>query len=98
MEKYTKDPKAKEQLKKMKERAPLYEKHEFWDKMPVPHLAHAAKAPAEGEIEKKTVKEVRPTVLALPEGFEWSEIDISKEPEAEEVILCSLHLKRYLRY
>lgn len=34
-----KDPKGREQLKKM---APLYEKHTFWDTQPVPKLLQAS--------------------------------------------------------
>lgn len=79
------DPKNKEQVKKFKEMAPLYQKHAFWDTQPVIHLATEKSESKEGPIETKEVKDVKPTPLALPEGFEWTVIDLTNDKEMEEV-------------
>lgn len=79
-----KDPKNKEQVKHMQEMAPLYEKHKFWDTQPVPHMLEH-KELAEGPIETKELKDVRQTPLQLPEGFEWTTIDLSDDKIIQEV-------------
>ena len=82
-----KDPKSKEKIKAMKEMAPLYSKHAFWDTQPVTHYSSADfKESTAGEIEKKEIKDVRTTAYNLPEGFEWSTIELSKDKELNEVI------------
>ena len=66
--------------------APLYVKHPFWDTQPVPNfLSMQAKEAPQGEIEKKELKDVRPTPYPVPEGFEWSTIDLANEKELTEV-------------
>ncbi len=79
------DPRNKEQVRKLKEMAPLYQKHAFWDTQPVVHLAKEKIPTKEGPIEVKEVKDVRPTPLPLPEGFEWSNVDLANDKEMEEV-------------
>ena len=85
MEKIMKDPKKKGQFEKIKELAPLYEKHRFWDTQPIVHLAEGKKEPETGVIEHKQHKDIRETPLALPEGFVWSVVDISNDKDMEEV-------------
>lgn len=80
-----KDPKNKDQIKKFQEMAPLYEKHTFWDTQPVVHLATDKPGSKEGPIENKEVKEVKATPLQLPEGFEWSVVDLASDKDMEEV-------------
>ena len=46
-----KDPKNKEQVKKYKEMAPLYENHSFWDTQPVAHLKEQKPVIKEGPME-----------------------------------------------
>ena len=88
MERYTKDPKSREKIKAMKEIAPLYAKHTFWDTQPVPHLKDAqTKEAPQGEIEKKEIKDVRATPYPVPEGFEWVTIDVANDKELNEVFL-----------
>jgi len=79
------DPRNKEQVKKFKEMAPLYQKHAFWDTQPVVHLTKEKLPSKEGPIENKEVKEVRKEPLPLPEGFEWTEIKLDNDKEMEEV-------------
>ncbi len=80
-----KDPSKKAQLDKIKEMAPLYEKHKFWDTQPVVHLSDPGKDMTGGVIEHKEAKDVRPTPLALPDGFVWGTFDLGNDKEMEEV-------------
>ena len=80
-----KDPKNKDQARRIKEMAPLYENHAFWDTQPVLHLKEQKVAPKDGPIESKEIKDVRPTPLPLPEGFEWAEVDLSSDKDMNEV-------------
>jgi len=73
-------------LKEMKEMAPLYEKHAFWDTQPVPKfLESKEKGITQGPLEKKEIKDVRAEPYALPDAFEWVEIDITKDIGLNEV-------------
>ncbi len=69
----------------MKEMAPLYVKHSFWDTQPVPHFIPQAGEAAQGEIEKREVKDIRTTPYPLPEAMEWAVIDPTNDKELEEV-------------
>lgn len=80
-----KGTKNKEQMRRMKEMAPLYEKHAFWDTQPVVHLMEAKKPALGAPIETKEVKDVRKDPLALPTGFVWSVVDLNSDKEMEEV-------------
>jgi hypothetical protein len=80
------DPKNKEQLHKFKEMAPLYQKHQFWDTQPVPHILEEQKLVMNSPIETKEVKDVRSMPLNLPDGFEWANVDLENEKEVEEVL------------
>ncbi len=83
-----KDPKSKERLRSMKEMAPLYVKHAFWDTQPVPHFMPQEErnsGPAGGEIEKKELKDVPTAPYALPAEMEWSTIDVTNDKELTEV-------------
>lgn len=78
------DPRQKEQFKEL---APLYMKHAFWDTQPVAHMTDQfRKGQTQGEIEKKELKDVRAAPYALPEGFEWTTIDLSDEKQLNEVL------------
>ena len=79
------DPRNKEQVRKLKEMAPLYQNHAFWDTQPVVHLTKEKTPPKEGPIEVKEAKDVRSAPLGLPEGFEWCDVDLSNNKEMEEV-------------
>ncbi len=86
LEKYVKDPKSKAKIRSMKEMAPLYAKHAFWDTQPVPKfMGIQAKEASQGEIEKKEVKDVRPTPYPLPESFDWAAIDLADDKQLDEV-------------
>lgn len=79
-----KDPKTKASIRAMKEKAPLYAKHAFWDTQPVPKFL-AGQANPMGEIEKKETKDVQATPYALPETFTWCSIDVFNDKELNEV-------------
>ena len=86
MEKYVKDPKSRAKIRGMKEMAPLYAKHAFWDTQPVPRfLGSQAKDSPAGELEKKEAKDVRPTPYPLPETFDWAIVDLNNDKELNEV-------------
>jgi len=82
-----KDPKSYQMLEKIKEMAPLFQPHTFWDTQPVQkgldHFNPNEVTP--GPIEDKKLDEIDTNQIALPEGFEWSNIDIRKDDEAKEV-------------
>ena len=82
-----KGSKSKEQMRKMKDMTPLFEKHSFWDTQPVIHLTESSKPTLGAPIEIKEVKDVRPEPLALPAGFVWSVVDLNNDKEMEEVPL-----------
>jgi glycylpeptide N-tetradecanoyltransferase len=77
-----KDAKSKAAMKEMQKYRTLYEKHEFWDTQPVPKVISSS---GEGEIEKGKLKEVRQEPYVLPEGFEWSDVDLDNEEQLNEV-------------
>ena len=56
--------------------------HGFWDKQPVPKLAEK---PGEGAaIETKSVDDVKKKPYKLPGGFEWCEVDPSKDDKVRQ--------------
>ncbi len=79
------DPRNKEQVRRMQEMAPLYQKHAFWDTQPVVHLAKDKGAPKEGVIESQKVEEVPAMPYPLPEGFEWCNVNLTDNKEMDEV-------------
>jgi hypothetical protein len=84
LNKHIGDPKQREQFKEI---APLYMKHAFWDTQPVVHIGDRLhKEASQGAIEKKEVKDVKPTPYSLVEGFEWTTIDLSNDKELNEVL------------
>lgn len=84
-EEFAKDPRNREQIRKLKEKAPLYQKHTFWDTQPVVHLTTDKPGEKSGPLEHKELKDVRQTPFPLPDMFEWSSIDLKNDKEMEEV-------------
>eukprot|EP00826_Nyctotherus_ovalis_P027950 TRINITY_DN2193_c0_g1_i1.p1 TRINITY_DN2193_c0_g1~~TRINITY_DN2193_c0_g1_i1.p1 ORF type:complete len:216 (-),score=79.64 TRINITY_DN2193_c0_g1_i1:718-1365(-) len=72
-------------LKEMKERAGLYEKHTFWDTQPVLKPSEGKEKALEGAVETKQLKDIRADEYPLPETYEWTTIDITKDAELNEV-------------
>ena len=73
-------------IKEMKEKAPLYEKHSFWDTQPVPKYREFIRSDAvQGELEKKEIQDVKTTPYSLPDSFEWSVVNLGNEKELTEV-------------
>jgi glycylpeptide N-tetradecanoyltransferase len=58
--------------------APLYTEHKFWDTQPVPKIWGDVKI-EDGEIETKTLADVRKDPLPLPDGFEWCVVDLKND-------------------
>jgi len=61
--------------------APLYDSHEFWETQPVPRASETVdESKIDRPIDKeKTVDDVDANPLPLPEGFYWSEVDLTDE-------------------
>ncbi|KAG5189962.1 acyl-CoA N-acyltransferase [Tribonema minus] len=59
--------------------------HKFWDTQPVPKQGAEEEVVGNGPIEVKQVSDVRPDSYPLPAGFEWCNLDINSETEADEV-------------
>ncbi|KAJ2913440.1 hypothetical protein MD484_g6978, partial [Candolleomyces efflorescens] len=59
--------------------------HKFWATQPVPHIGEGPPL-EDGYIEpSKPVDEVRQTPYALPDGYEWSVLDIQDSEQTKEV-------------
>lgn len=70
--------------RRMKVMAELMKPHSFWDTQPVPNNANKATMPAQGAIDtEEDVKKVEKKPFSLPEGFEWSNIDLTNDDDAE---------------
>jgi glycylpeptide N-tetradecanoyltransferase len=78
---------------------PASVEHKFWDTQPVRKLgASAAEGEEEeeaGPIEIKCIEDVRPTPYTMPAGFEWCNVDILNDDEAQEVytLLCENYVE-----
>ena len=65
----------------------MYDAHDFWDSQPVPKAYEKIDAsrydhPIDAE---KKVSDVRPIPFNLPQGFVWSDVDVSDREQAKEV-------------
>lgn len=74
-------------LKKIESIAPLYDAHDFWDSQPVPKAYEKVE---EDMLERaidvdRTVDEIRDKPYNLPEGFQWSDVDVGNNEQAQEV-------------
>lgn len=68
--------------------AALNRVHAFWDTQPVPklHETFADGTDQHGPIDApKTVDQVRATPIALPDAYEWYDVDMTDETEVEQV-------------
>ena len=72
--------KAAEGSKKEKVSSAKKEDHSFWKSQPVPDVGEdvTENGPYEGD---KKPEEIRQTPYTLPDGYEWSEIDVEVEAE-----------------
>jgi len=64
--------------------------HKFWSKQPVPQSADEAKkldkdAGRAIDVEKDPVNDIMQTPYKLPDGFEWSDINVGNDDELEQV-------------
>ena len=71
----------------IKQLAPLYDTHDFWDSQPVPKENDKVNTT---DFDKaidvdRTVEEIRAEPLDIPAGFYWSNVNISNDEEAKEV-------------
>ncbi|CAM9468376.1 unnamed protein product [Discosporangium mesarthrocarpum] len=59
--------------------------HKFWDTQPMMKKKEGEGDIVSGEIEAKTVEEVKDDPYNMPPGFEWCHVDVMDDVEAEEV-------------
>jgi len=71
--------------KKDKEKDEENKSHLFWDNQPVPKLSETIADEGTAIDKEKTIAEVRQIPYALPEGFEWSDIEVNDEKSIKEV-------------
>lgn len=66
--------------------SPLFDPHDFWHNQPVPR-AHEKVAPEllDKPIETKTLAQVSTTPYSLPTGYNWSNVDLSNDDQADEL-------------
>ena len=61
----------------------MSKEHKFWGTQPVPQVkdqfGRPDKTPKDGPIAVQALKDVRKEPLGLPQGFEWSNIDLTNE-------------------
>eukprot|EP00903_Cladosiphon_okamuranus_P011709 g11012.t1 len=57
--------------------------HKFWDTQPMKKPGEDPDEP--GEIETKTIEDVKPEPYNMPSGFEWCHVDVMDAAEAGEV-------------
>lgn len=78
LEKFFKDPKNREMFEMYQKKANLFAKHDFWNSQPIIKWAglNSAQELKLGEIEKIDTEKTRKNPYNLPEGYEWSNIDI----------------------
>jgi len=63
-----------------------HQEHKFWDRMPMPSFGETAPQKVDsGPLENKTLADVRKQPLNLPKGFEWYEVDLNDEKDANDV-------------
>lgn len=73
--------------KELNKVAQLYDTHDFWKAQPVPQ---ADEVVPENQLNKpidakKTVEEIQDEPLPIPTGFNWCNVNIADENEANEV-------------
>jgi glycylpeptide N-tetradecanoyltransferase len=59
--------------------------HKFWNTQPVPDKRDAEQQ--HGALEEKTVADVRQKPYDLPKGFEWVDLDVSKQEDIDDVYM-----------
>ena len=65
----------------MKKYAPLYSKHEFWDKQPMKKTGLIS----EGQISEVRDEEIKQEPYALPDGYLWTDLNLDDHQVMEEV-------------
>ena len=65
---------------------PLFQEHDFWSTQPVPkYFEMVSETDYNKPIEVKTVSDVMAQPYPLPEGYEWTTVDLSDEETAKVV-------------
>ena len=73
--------------RKLKKIATLYDTHNFWDTQPVPKATDVVNS---DDLDKpidvvKTVEEIAEEPLQIPAGFKWCDVNIEDDDECKDV-------------
>jgi glycylpeptide N-tetradecanoyltransferase len=70
----------------VEEMGPLYDPHDFWDNQPVPKIGEKLNEEEYNKpIEVKGLEDVRKEPLNLPAGYNWANLNLADDKEAEEL-------------
>ena len=72
---------------------PLFDKHAFWDSQPVPRFTEYLDVSMyDKPVVTQTIDEISKEPLKLPDGFEWSNLDLNNDEHANELyVLLNQH-------
>jgi hypothetical protein len=74
---------------------PLFDKHAFWDTQPVPRFAEYLDVSMyDSAVKVQSLDQISREPYKLPDGFEWSDVDLRDEKHAQE--LYDLLTKHYV--
>ena len=78
---------SRQDERKLKKVATLYDTHNFWDSQPVPKVTDQVTA---DDLDKpidviKTVDEIPEEALQIPAGFQWCDVNIEDDNECKDV-------------
>ena len=70
----------------LRDMSPLFDPHDFWHNQPVPKVGEQLDASKyDKAIETKKVSDVPKEALPLPGGYNWCNVDLNDDAQAEEV-------------
>ena len=74
-----KRPEVREKVFELNDIEPLFAPHTFWETQPVPQPGdelHLPESCFDQAIKLQTLDEIRKEPYALPEGFNWADVDL----------------------
>lgn len=83
----------KYKIKMINKVLPLFDKHAFWDSQPVPRFTEYLDVSMyDKPVVTQTIDEISREPLKLPDGFEWSNLDLNNDEHANELyVLLNQH-------
>ena len=75
-----------DQAEKLMDMSPLFDPHDFWHNQPVPKACEKLDSSfMDKAIETKTLEQVSKTAYSLPAGYNWCNLDLNDNAQAEEL-------------